>query len=633
MTCQNKVYKRSGQRFLSFYLEFQLSSHFFSRIQQSAFQALLGIFICLLFNVNNQAVAGIAFGSTYEITDAATKNCGFGNVLANGTCACPGYGPAVGSLRLIGDFGGSIGGANIQLCSNGLPAGSSDFGGVFLIDDNNVCRTANAITNACICPSGYVAQSMRTLLDAGNPFIGARINFCNRVNANSTSFRGAYQLDDTNKCLTSNPDTNACSCPAGSRTQLTRSVVQTSGGLGGTTVFTCLPPSVMTQICVVGGQAVVADITGAVSASAAIQSCIDNTAAGGTLDLAPGNYLITTQIKIKKSIKLHTQGTYGSSAKCLSSIACATLVAAKDFGEKQGILEFGFDNLAVKDVEIDHIVLDGNRTVRKTSTVSPAFTRCKAGLNDDNSYGYNANAVGDNLKLTYSVSINALCGTGFGYVGSGATISQNLFANNGGHDSGDTWADGLTVGWAHNSSITNNVFTDNTDVGFIYGGGKGSVVQNNFINQTNAYAFAAMMLNSFGARSATNPNFGIFTGTVISNNTITCQPGKCFFGLNVGDHAWQDKDFTPNLIDISLTSNKVTGGAIGLNIDGASNVALSGNNWGTGTNVPGTRCSPNPAVTTTVTGARFSLGPDASLKVPTDTAPNVIQTVHGCIGN
>lgn len=267
-------------------------------------------------------------------------------------------------------------------------------------------------------------------------------------------------------------------------------------------------------------------------AGAIIQSCIDTTPVGHTLELPPGKYLTSQQITIRTAIRMRTQGKSEEMAPCSyqDNHDCAEIRASGNYYVKLGIVTF---NNEASGGQLDHIVVNGNRQARR---LSQAGRDCASGVT--NHYGFNLIVGCANCKITNNVSKFALCGTGLGInTTDNITVSRNFVVSNGIHDSSNLWSDGLTAGNLFNSTITENTMIDNTDVDFILGGCENCVIQNNTVLHTNSVAnssFAAMMLFNF-----TGAGQGNFTGSDISGNTIDCGSGKnCGIGLYIGADAW-----------------------------------------------------------------------------------------------
>jgi hypothetical protein len=381
------------------------------------------------------------YAGSYLESDPGTRSgCASKNVLS-GWCGCPDGSTSYGSARVLHDTFGGIVGGSLRYCA---PASVNDFGGVYQVDDpvggGVGCRMPNAFTGNCSCPAGTTGSPLRTIVDSSAGRIGSRLYYCGKSSPPS-SFGGVYQVDDavsgSRGCRYSNPYTGTCTCPSWApRDQSFRTIVDgTSGGLIGSTIHACAPAAQWVIPC--PGRSI--DPTGRVSARLALQACIDANY-GGTLALPPGNYLIDDNIglHVSSGITITTQGT-ANQGTCLSSssVRCARLLAGPNLLRDGGILEVTGSN-----VKLDHIVLDGNRSNRINST---AWNRC-AQSSANNVWGFNARVKNaSSVVLTYSASINALCGTGLEWRGTNAIVLRNLFSANGDNATRNMWADGLTL--------------------------------------------------------------------------------------------------------------------------------------------------------------------------------------------
>jgi hypothetical protein len=323
-----------------------------------------------------------------------------------------------------------------------------------------------------------------------------------------------------------------------------------------------LPVTQAVTVCP-GVQAVLND---RVNDREALQGCIDATPNGGTLEIPRGTYDLETYVHIEKPMTLRTSGSAGSTQSC-AAIRCAILRARPGFNSMIG----GF--LVVQNtsgVAIDHIDLDGNRDDRGGTT---AATECgygpirPDGTPGSNRWGFNARITKcSTCRFTYSVSRNALCGTGLELAGHGATITNNVFRDNGKNSEKYMWADGLTVIYSDSGTITNNTLIDNSDVALIVGGGRGAYVANNSISQPGQLAFAGLSLFNFENLSA-----GDFAGAVVTQNRVDCGAARnCHFGIMLGPHPWN-----PNLQTYGGTvhDNTVINALQGINVEGAGTSA------------------------------------------------------------
>jgi hypothetical protein len=285
-----------------------------------------------------------------------------------------------------------------------------------------------------------------------------------------------------------------------------------------------------------------------------IQECIDTTPSGGILELPPGIYQLNSKITINSNpITLRTENMDLTQPQCtLSNHNCAELLASNTFQDEGGILE-----VSQAGSIIDHLVFNGNKTVRANT---PSATQCASG---NNSYGHNLRMMCSDCSVTNCVTKNALCGTGceFTNTEARALFWRNIIANNGVHNQEGMWADGVTVHDHTNSTFTQNLFIDNTDVDFIFGGCEGCIIQQNSLWHTTAFSgssFAVLMLHAWTTTS------GNFNGCDTSLNTIDCSSDwSCGFGLYLGSDAW----YTTEVFGGDVHHNQINNASQGLLID------------------------------------------------------------------
>ena len=286
----------------------------------------------------------------------------------------------------------------------------------------------------------------------------------------------------------------------------------------------------------------------------AIQACIDRAPAFSIVEIPAGKYVLNHQIVVSTSMTL--RGALTAGASCVAAPeACAALVAAPDFGDQWGLLVVR----STAQVRLEHLVIDGNRAAR---TESAAALSC---VNGDNTFGFNASVLDcDGCSVDDVVSRNAVCGTGMVWTGANATIERNAFLSNGDAATRSMWADGLTLLSAPRSTIRENTFENNSDVGLIIGHGVDSRIERNAIRQRTQPSFAGLMLDNFN--SSDRDVHGDFRGAVIANNTIDCGGQLCTFGIQVGPRPWYSSS---NIVGGELRDNTVKGAKIGINVDGA----------------------------------------------------------------
>lgn len=488
---------------------------------------------------NGLPATAAAYPGSYKTNDpGGASGCSNVNFLT-GTCTCAGNLPPAISIRSIGD-GNGVWGGWAYFCPTGSPTTQSEFGGAYQIDDTAICRVANANTGACSCPGGTVPVTVRALADNAAGLIGSWVVICQKQTASPVSFGGAFQVDDPGGygCRAANPNTGACSCTAGFNAQAHRVLVD---GPRGSHFYTCVPPLPTVQIC--PGQT--ASPSGNIDATTAIQTCLNNYS---SVELPAGTYLLSSPLSVPSGKILRTQGTSGSGARCFEGTQCAALTASANFSAPSGIVQ----SVNTSGVVLDHVIIDGNRSLRMQSA---SANSCRAG---NNVYGFNANFGNcTSCQFTSSVSMNALCGTGFQWLGDNAVIHNSIFASNG--DS-TVFADGLTLLQSNNAQVTNNSFLENTDINFIFGGGTNATVYTNLVQNVlpSRFAFAGMMMDNFNGATSGN-----FTGATFGDNTINCQ--RCSFAFNVGPHPW----YAGTVYGGTLWGNRIAGGHISLNVDGA----------------------------------------------------------------
>jgi hypothetical protein len=333
------------------------------------------------------------------------------------------------------------------------------------------------------------------------------------------------------------------------------------------------------------------------TAASSLQRCIDNAADGGVVELQP--------------MTLRTATLGGNTRACTApGIVCAQLQAAADFSADGGLLALG----ATEQVQLDHLILDGNRSARFGSA---AARSCLAG---DGRFGENAASNGcSDCGFTYSASMNALCGSGLDWVGDGAKITDSIFQDNGGGDAGYT-ADGLTLRRSDGAQVLDDIFVDNSAVALSVGGARAGHISNNQIRQVRSSAVAGIWLRGPGGAST-----GDLTQALVFGNSIDCGVQLCDFGIAIGSHAWNSN--AANTEGAMVTANSVVGAKLGILAEGA-----------------GTAAAPLMiefnSVTRSVSSAQFACGvrpsfaidlsPDSVIDAGTDTSATSSEVFHDC---
>jgi hypothetical protein len=286
----------------------------------------------------------------------------------------------------------------------------------------------------------------------------------------------------------------------------------------------------------------------------AIQACIDRAPAFSTVEIPVGKYILNHQIVVSASMTLRGALTAGVSCAAAPE-ECAALVAAPDFADQWGLLVVR----STSNVRLEHFVIDGNRAERRASAAA------RSCVNGDNTYGFNASVLEcDGCSVSDVVSRNSVCGTGMVWTGANATIEHNAFLSNGDAATRSMWADGLTLLSAPRSTIRENTFENNSDVGLIIGHGVDSRIERNTIRQRTQPSFAGLMLDNFNSND--REVHGDFRGAVIADNAIDCGAQLCTFGIQVGPRPWYSSN---NIVGGELHDNTVKGAKIGINVDGA----------------------------------------------------------------
>lgn len=355
---------------------------------------------------------------------------------------------------------------------------------------------------------------------------------------------------------------------------------------------------------------VTVDPTGVAPASAAIQTCIDGAPPGATLELAPGTYRMTSALTFDQPITLRTRGATGDACLSPSGPACAILRADENLLAPRGIVRFG----VTSGVVFDHVAIDGNRQKRLGSV---AAQRCGAG---DTGWGFNASAANcESCGFLASASVDALCGSGFEWIGDRATIAGSLFRGNGDHATNMMWADGLTLLRSNGAKVQSNQFLDNSDVGLILGGAENAIVTGNLIAQSKQGVFAGLMLDNF---NGTTP--GGFAGAVVDGNTIHCGNLRCDFGIQLGPHPWYP---SANTRGGSVTQNVVDGAKINVNVEGGGTagepIVLGGNTIGGAPASATFLCGQRPATA-------FNVSPDSKVVLSSGPQPTAAFAFHDC---
>ncbi len=310
-----------------------------------------------------------------------------------------------------------------------------------------------------------------------------------------------------------------------------------------------------------GGQAVFCnDLAGSLPSQVAqkIQACIDAADNYGIVELAPGVHPISQALHINKPLRIVTQGLNVNSTACglNTESHCAILMAVPAVaGLSRAFLKIESDQ-----VELNHIVIDGNKNQRLSS---PERAACASG---NSALGMNIHAASNSLTLVGMTSASALCGSGAEIIGTNLNIINSYFVGNGFHNVNNLWSDGLTILNTSKTNVSNNVFLDNTDVDLIFGACVNCNISNNTIKHSAGFAsssFAAMMFQAWPGGP------GSYSGSVIQENNIDCGSFRCGYGILIGS---LPRYQAPSMGGLYI-NNKIQGAQVGLLINDATNAA------------------------------------------------------------
>ncbi len=287
-------------------------------------------------------------------------------------------------------------------------------------------------------------------------------------------------------------------------------------------------------------------------ATGALQACIDGAAVNTVLELPPGVALVSGTIKIARAISITTKNTpAGFSCGVNDAHPCFEMRAVPN---TQADNAAGILNITGTGAVVRNLVVNGNRAARLGSATAAECVNPNAGAGR----GWNINVNGKEITVEGVTSKNTLCGTALAVEGSRFKMNGNTVAFNGAHQ--DRYADGMTVLEAKDSEFNSNLFIDNSDVDFIFGGCQNCRIQNNLIRHGDSFssaAFAAMMIQSWPGRTS-----GDYTNSDISGNQIDCGPRRrCGFGLYIGGDSWyRDASSTfGGFVHDNIVRNALTG--------------------------------------------------------------------------
>lgn len=147
-----------------------------------------------------------------------------------------------------------------------------------------------------------------------------------------------------------------------------------------------------------------------------LQACFDRADSHGVVELVPGVHRVSRALLIQKPVRVTTQGLDETSPPCgeNADARCAIIRAVSPMAD----ISRSFFHIISDEVELNRIVVDGNRVQRYSS---PEANACVRG---DNGYGMNISASSNFLAIVGVTSTNALCGTGV-EIGGGGFFPSN----------------------------------------------------------------------------------------------------------------------------------------------------------------------------------------------------------------
>ena len=320
---------------------------------------------------------------------------------------------------------------------------------------------------------------------------------------------------------------------------------------------------------------VVVDSGGYYGAARGLEKCAGFTPPDGALTIPPVSYKINYKVTLPNPIVLQSAG----GAPCWSGAGipasanppgyCAWLIADPNL-YAPGMLYAGpllINNTQpaapwAERVKLRRLVADGNRQNRLGSL---GAVECRNAVT--NGHGPNLVAYVLNGEFSNSVTMSAVCGTGFAFSGHNPQVLFNLVKDNGDHYTENMWSDGITMLVGADSILTGavygNMFVNNSDVDFIMFRGPNMRVEANQIHQT-VGSFAGIMLDNLASDEGDKGNF---IGALVVANSIFGSPAhNIHFGIELGPSPWY---LGPSIFGGTVRNNYIDGAKQGINIDGA----------------------------------------------------------------
>jgi hypothetical protein len=230
----------------------------------------------------------------------------------------------------------------------------------------------------------------------------------------------------------------------------------------------------------------------------------------------------------------------------------------------------------INNLTITGIRFDGDRTHRTVLSLCDGV----------NGPGNVAILSGSGHVFQYSESSNALCATALNVAGSNMLITGNLFANNGANPyPADPpagirpWADGITLSFCPDSTVSGNTVIDATDVAIVSFQGTSCRIVNNIVRQPTQHAFAGIQLGvPVDGFTASHKNGEVSANTVDGLNNLS-------WGIYYGAYAWFPNSTATHG---TIQGNTVSGASINLMVDGTKFGTMGQNT--VGDTAPTSRC-------------------------------------------
>ncbi|WP_168708675.1 right-handed parallel beta-helix repeat-containing protein [Sphingobium sp. PAMC28499] len=352
-------------------------------------------------------------------------------------------------------------------------------------------------------------------------------------------------------------------------------------------------------------------------AGPAFRGCLEQTPAGGTIALPPGQYLIATPVRITRPVILRTKDSGDAAPPCFADEKrCAVLhFSVSPDGVAGAVMPFDINS---SNVRLDRLIFEGARLS------DPALTARLCSSDKERPLAGGLRINGNDNSITRSIFRNMGCYTALEYGGGeNVVISNNLFSSNGTHNIQSRWADGLTIHSGNGFQVTDNRFHDNTDVQLIFGGCINCTVKNNRFSHSaraGGGSFAELMLQAWPKATS-----GDYTGTRVTGNRIDCgAERRCGFGIMIGSAPWYDAPAYGG----SVTDNVVRGAMLALNVDKLTGpMVIERNNLNSSSGTYPSMCGPH-----SLQGVMANISP-ASRPFLSQYPTDGISLAHYCILN